>query len=91
MFMLMSGLVTAVKEPDVGQGGTNWPSSIFSRSKYLMFRVWTSWALFYLLGGIDISWLQLIMCQNGWKPLLAPPMIVEWLLGSLRRFSFPAL
>ena len=42
MFILMSGLVTAVKGSEVGQGGTKCPSTIFLRSKSLMFKMWTS-------------------------------------------------
>jgi len=91
IFMLMSGLVTIVKGSKVGQGGMKCPSTIFLRSKSLMFGVWTSWALFHPLRGIDISWLRWIICPNGWKPLLVPPMTPEWLLDSLRRLSFPTL
>jgi len=50
MSMLMSGLATIVKGPEFGQGGTKCPSTIFPRLKSLMFRVWTSWALFHPLG-----------------------------------------
>jgi len=91
MFMLMFGFMTVVEGLEVDQGGMKYLSTIFSRLKFLMFGVWNSWALFYPLGGKDIYWLRWIMCPNGWKPLLAPPMMPEWLLDSLRRLSFLVL
>ena len=64
-------------------------SITFLRLKFLMFGVWISWALIHLLEGIGISSLRWIMCSNGWKLSLAPPMSPEWLLGSSERLSFP--
>ena len=87
MCIIMSGLANIVKGLEIGQGGMKYPLTTFLKLRSSMFGVWISWDLSYPPEETNISWSSWIMCPNGWKHLLAPPMTPEWSLGFSKRPS----